>query len=237
MVVGVESDPDNNSINARKMKLAGHGMPVSTPAVYAREMVTFLNGAIKKAQQDIAQNRDGKVSAFMNNNGFIFLQWDPYPGILGSSDAPHPWFIWLPRVFPHRVKSPAYKTRWNGIATMNAAIQHSVVDDPQTPQAPDYTPRPPTVTIGPTTYTLSDGVLFPLFLPVSTDDGTTLEWSDYFQRRHGHPELNVLLQAIRLSFTAVGSNPITGVTGDIPGLLVAGTDLLPIQVLRPKVQK
>jgi hypothetical protein len=239
VVTVIDSDPVHGSINPRELKLSGHGLPSSPLAGYAKRMLDDIDVGLTTLRATVTINNNNGVTAFVNRHGFVVLRWVPYKsGIIIGTGEPGPWFVWLPRKFPETNTDPPYASRWPTTDAMLAAVNHTLLNDPQQPADPDYNPLPPSVKIaGQPDFPLTDGVLFPLFLPYTLDDSRAIEWSEYFQRRHGHPEFSVLLTP--LDQPTAKAPPVPSgrlVEGDIPGLYVAGSETLPIQVLRPKVR-
>jgi hypothetical protein len=243
VVIAIESDHVHGSIDPRGIRLSGHGLSGATLAGYGEKMADELNKGLddERTKAVLFDSSGAGIKAFTNRHGFTFFKWDPapYPGLQFDPDHTGAWFMYLPRRFPDDIEDPPYKSRWPTLDVMLAAINHSVVKDPQTPRDPEYKDPPTSVNaVGLDgnfrTVSLTDGVFLPLFLPKVGSQ--VLEWSDYFARRHGHPEVTATLTDLKLSGKAASLNAVTRVSGDIPGFFVAGDETLPIQLLRPKVR-
>jgi hypothetical protein len=241
IVSGLESDPSpkkHGSIVPTSMMVAGHGMHFETLADFGLEMARLTNSAISAFRTFF---KTWPLDFFRRVQSFLFIKWNPYPAQINGSDGKAPWFVWLPRSFPDRSDlgyQPPYNNRWASREDMLTSITHTVLDDPA-PERPAYQDRPTSVIVDSATgetFQMTDGVLFPLYLPLLLDGTGPVEWSEFFQRRRGHPELQADLFEYQLSNMAQDLNPISHIAGDLPGLFVAGTELLPIQVLRPKVR-
>jgi hypothetical protein len=238
IVSQIESDPSprkHGSVVPATMMVAGHGMPFQSVADFGTDMARQTNEAIVNLRTALKTFSGDFVR---KTRLFLLIKWNPYPTLIQGTDRKEPWFVWLPQSFPDRGNptfQPPYKNRWATPADMLASITHTVLDDP-TP-GPGYQPRPTSKVVDPTTnetFAMDNGVLYPLYLPL-TDDGP-VEWTEYFQKRNSNPTLSADLFELQLSQMSDHLNSVTEISGDIPGLYVAGSELLPIQVLRPRVR-
>ena len=242
IVSQIESDPNpkkHGSIVVAGTRLAGHGLGFMTISEYGKAMAEETQGGIKN-ERDRLEKQTTPPAAFRNSQGFIFLRWTPYPGLV-LENGRQPWFVWLPRTFPDKVDTPdalPYKTRWKTKEDMLASITHAVQEVPTTERGPNYNEYPKTFKFpgDKNPVQLTDGVLFPVYLPRPEDESQPLEWPEYFRRKRETPGLQAKLFRYQLSFTASVVNDVVHLSGDLPGLFVAGSELLPIQVLRPKVR-
>jgi hypothetical protein len=219
--------------------VAGHGMDYKNVAEFGAKMASQTNvglNAYRTVLKNVTEN------FFRRNRNFLFVKWNPYPALINGSAGQQPWFVWLPRSFPDRGDpgyQPPYASRWASSADMLAAITHTVLDDPA--PGPGYQSRPTSIVVDAATnetVKMTDGVLLPLYLPFVFDNGIgPIEWTDFFNLRRSQPiQQPVDLFDLQLSNAAQNLNAVSNVSGDLPGLFVAGSELLPIQVLRPKVR-
>ena len=252
VVTAIESDPVSGGILPLEMKLEGHGAdsvwhsrngtiarPAPGLAVYADSMAQGLNQALKHIRNQAQKAEASDDESFLIQPAGILtavVRWSPYPGI-GKGSTAGPWFIFMQR-------TRASRPDWSSIAGMLTNIRYATSDD-ATPGA-GYQARPTTVTVNGTTVDMTDGVLFPLYLPQVAGEAKPLDWSEYFERRRRTPNLNVTLTEFPLETPDVIqlenaheadpalNPPANTLTGAIPGIFVGGSTTLPVQVLRPK---
>jgi hypothetical protein len=126
-------------------------------------------------------------------------------------------------VFLQRVVLADKSSPWPTKQKMREVIKNSVIND--SGRGSDYVPPPTSIQVpheagrlGPRN--LTDGVFFPLFVPVV--DGVEMSWDEFFLLRSiGFVEANL----VRLATN----------TEMIPGLFVRGTEQ-PIETIRPRVR-
>jgi hypothetical protein len=252
VITAIESDPVTGGVLPLDMKLEGHGAdsiwhskdgtiarPVPGLARYADLMATGLNQGLKHVRKQAQSAEGADLDQFLIHPGGTWtavVRWSPYPGISKGSTA-GPWFVFMRRTRDSR-------SDWSSIAGMLTNIRYATSDD--TSPGAGYQARPTTATVDTTTVDMTDGVLFPLYLPQVAGETRPLDWSEYFERRRRTPNLNVTLVEFTLESPDVNQledaheadpslNPAANtLTGDVPGLFVGGSTTLPIQVLRPK---
>jgi hypothetical protein len=249
----VESDPLTGGIRPVDLAMEGHGMTslvrreidvarLPGLASYARAMARDINLGLENLRDHAATVSGSKFITPHAGDELAVIKWKPYDDVTVASGE-GPWFIFIPR-----------ENRWEDIESMLRNIHLSVLNDP----SPGSGYQPPnggnsTIDIvdddGDTrTFDLSDGVFFPLYVPISTEDGRLLGWRSYFQARRDNPSTTYILQPFKLEEPDVRdlmkrheekpdlNPPVDDLTSDIPGLFIGGEKTLPVQVLRPKVR-
>jgi hypothetical protein len=201
-----------------ELRLDGFGEGRKYPA-FLNELFKNIQGGFAAIYPEIPATGDHFIVS-QSAAKAVAIKWAPYTtGIRGNPAGgipDDPWFVFLPRVTRGDGESP-YAT----VAKMLEVIKYSVIDDPQ---GGDYASPLTSVTVvvdGETQVRdLTDGVFFPLFLPVV--NGRQMSWQMYFGKR-GSSQLPAKLTPIPMAAELV------------PGLFVRGVNQ-PMEVVRPRAR-
>jgi hypothetical protein len=93
LVVAVQSDPENGSINLNEMRMQGHGTIALTVGDYEKMIGGHLKLGVADAQQAAGGAAAGVTVLAFNGVKDRLVKWSPYPD---TWNAPGPWWVRVP---------------------------------------------------------------------------------------------------------------------------------------------